>query len=148
MSPYKPSRGRPRQPWCPDCLKDNHRVPKEENQGYCRIHQRTRVRKAYIARQRESKPDYVHPSELEAQLEESIRVLIDKHGIDNYTPDVILGYYKENGFFGADIDEIRIKYFPHLIKPLPLYQMPPEKPKNDPDLIPDEFLQMMNLEDQ
>jgi hypothetical protein len=108
---YVPTPGRPRQPFCPDCKKQGHKVPKKKGQGYCKDHQYARVRRAYEARRRQQDPNYIDPASLANTLVSDIQ-----NGIAAGMPidlDWIKARYAENGLTPLPDDELRRLFFPN-----------------------------------
>jgi hypothetical protein len=110
---YQPRAGRPRQPFCPDCKKESPPKynRKEDGQGYCKHHQRVRVRTAYTARRQESNPTYLHPSERANALDQDIRAAIER-GFPTVTLETIKSWYHENGLSPLSDEELTEMYLP------------------------------------
>jgi hypothetical protein len=111
---YQPRAGRPKMPWCPDCRKQ---VPpkyekKEPGQGYCKHHQRVRVRTAYTLRKQAADPTYIHPEQRASVLDQDLRAHIQRVGADNVDLEFIKMMYVENALAPLPDDELRAMYLP------------------------------------
>jgi len=96
---YLRKAGRPTQPYCPDCRKElpPRYEPKEPGQGYCKNHQRIRVRQNYTIRKRQADPGYLHPEERASVLDADIKAHVKRVGAENVDLKDIKQWYFENG---------------------------------------------------